>query len=253
MPINVTPPQHGGHSMLLYIFTVFTALKLATWRIKGNGNWLSGLTYGTMWIGMNPNDFLQRRNDKIDCRSGTGFLLTGTSLAMSLNYLQDDIYRAIFLFISMLFMVHFGLLDLNARFWQKMGRAVKPIMNAPWKATSLSEFWGRRWNMAFRDSAYLLVFKPMIKKWGATTAAFSVFCFSGLVHEIIMSVPAGGGYGGPMAYFIVQFLGLHLQKSHHYFNSAWLSWLFILLPLPMLFHPPFLLNVFLPLAKSIGG
>lgn len=110
--------------------------------------------------------------------------------------------------IGIIFLLHFGLLRLVALTWRSLGRDVSPIMNAPIMATSLSEFWGRRWNIAFRDFAHTSVFRPSAKRWNTTIATWVSFVFSGLIHEMAISVPAGGGYGLPLGYFLLQGVGV---------------------------------------------
>jgi len=86
-----------------------------------------------------------------------------------------------------------------------------------------------------------------------------VFGVSGLLHELVISVPAGGGYGGPTAYFLLQATGIALQRSAAVRRRGWNAgrrgWLFtalfVLGPLPLLFHPPFLRNVIAPFVKFI--
>src|SRR5690606_16573592 len=47
---------------------------------------------------------------------------------------------------GLLFIVHFGVISLLAHAWRCAGRNVRPIMDAPHRATTVAEFWGRRWN-----------------------------------------------------------------------------------------------------------
>jgi hypothetical protein len=156
---------------------------------------------------------------------------------------------------GLLLMIHFGLLHLIALFWRSRGRDVTPLMNAPGLATSLSEFWGRRWNTAFRDFAHQSVFKPAARRWGAATATWAVFAFSGLIHELAISVPAGGGYGWPFAYFVLQGSGVWLERqatrSGIRVRGGIRGWCFMaIFTIPaaaLLFHPAFVCRVILPL------
>ena len=84
-------------------------------------------------------------------------------------------------------------------------------------------------------------------------AALAVFIFSGLLHEAVMSVPAEGGYGGPFAYFIIQYLGILTQRELPIFNNRLFTWLILTVPLPWFFHEPFFNNIFKPLVFTIGG
>jgi len=160
--------------------------------------------------------------------------------------------------IGIIFAAHFGGLHLVALVWRALGRDVSLIMNAPILSQSLSEFWGRRWNVAFRDFAHHSVFRPAARKWSATTATWISFVFSGLVHELAISVPAGGGYGLPFAYFLLQGAGVWLERLAARRGlpvrggvGGWLFAVAFTVPAAvLLFHPPFVHNVILPLIPN---
>jgi alginate O-acetyltransferase complex protein AlgI len=133
-------------------------------------------------------------------------------------------------------------------------------MNRPAAATSLTEFWGCRWNRAFRDLAHRFIFHPVARRWGATAALWASFAVSGLAHELIISVPAGGGYGLPTAYFLLQAFGIMVERR--VFKSLpveqrvprWLlTHAFTALPAFFLFHPPFVERVMTPFFHAIGA
>ena len=84
--------------------------------------------------------------------------------------------------------------------------------------------------------------------------------FSGVLHECAISVPVQQGYGWPMLYFMIHG-GLVLLER----NTGWgrvlerrpiLGHLWTLLglalPMPILFHPPFLAGVVWPLVGITG-
>jgi alginate O-acetyltransferase complex protein AlgI len=48
--------------------------------------------------------------------------------------------------VGLILTLHFGLFQILALFWQRLGVAAEPIMKARLRATSLGEFWGKRWN-----------------------------------------------------------------------------------------------------------
>ncbi len=242
-------PLSGWQLMIFYVFMMYICLKLATGLNLERKSPQEVVLYATCWIGMQPNEFQDVNKHKISLLPGTISFFLGIIIFL-LSYMQnDENLKAFYIFMSMFFIFHFGLLDLNAQFWKFLGKNTKPIMNAPWKAKTLSEFWGKRWNMAFRDAAHQLIFKPMKKKLGATSAILAVFLFSGIVHEAVISIPASGGYGGPMAYFLIQFFGLMLQRKFKVLAKAPFTWLVLFGPLPWLFHEPFFMNVFLPISN----
>ncbi len=163
--------------------------------------------------------------------------------------------------VGMILLLHFGLLELIVLAWRRGGRDVQTLMNRPISATSLSEFWGRRWNTPFRDFAYAQVFRPVCRGWNAQAATIASFVFSGLIHELAISVPAGGGYGLPFGYFVVQGIGVSIEragvKRGWALRSGLGGWLFaavFLIPgTAILFHPPFVRNVIVPIVEGIGA
>ncbi|MDB5387673.1 MAG: hypothetical protein JWM11_3319 [Planctomycetaceae bacterium] len=156
---------------------------------------------------------------------------------------------------GLILMIHFGVFHLLALTWQSLGREVRPIMQSPLCATSISDFWSHRWNLAFRDFANLFVMRPMTRRWNGTVAMWGCFAFSGLVHELAISVPARAGYGWPLAYFMLQALGVSCERTSWGqrigMRDRWTGWLFAFLiigpPSLLLFHPPFISTVILPL------
>src|ERR1044072_3969106 len=86
-------------------------------------------------------------------------------------------------------------------------------MQTPTKATSISKLWSGRWNTAFTDLMHKEVFAPIAKRRGAMAAIVGVFLVSGLLHELVISAPARGGYGLPTAYFGLQCAGVLIERS----------------------------------------
>lgn len=156
--------------------------------------------------------------------------------------------------IGLVFVVHFGVLHALSWGWRRAGVDAPPIMRAPILADSLAAFWGGRWNAAFADAARRLVLRPLARRWGVNAAGAAVFLISGLVHELVISVPARGGWGGPTVYFLLQGAGLAVEKSRVGKRAGlgagprgWLWTLgFTAAPLPLLFHAPFAHRVIVP-------
>jgi hypothetical protein len=97
-------------------------------------------------------------------------------------------------------------LDLYALIFRAMGFAVEKVWDRPAASASLGEFWGRRWNRIVSGFLREVVFLPAARRAGPRLALFAVFLYSGFYHEIVSFV-AGAGFGGPFAYFLIQFVG----------------------------------------------
>lgn len=170
----------------------------------------------------------------------------------------DLIIRGWVAMVGMILVLHFGLLHLIALVWRNSDRPVVPIMDAPVRSTSLAEFWGRRWNLAFRDYSHRFVFRPAARRWNGSVATWCVFLFSGLIHELAISVPAGGGFGLPLGYFLLQGLGVSIERRlvrrGVITRGSVAGWCFtatFTIPAAYwLFHPPFVLNVIVPMIQS---
>jgi D-alanyl-lipoteichoic acid acyltransferase DltB (MBOAT superfamily) len=155
--------------------------------------------------------------------------------------------------------LHFGAFHLLALAWQTAGFDVRPIMNRPLAATSLADFWSRRWNLAFRDLAHRLVFVPVKDHTKPLVAVLAVFVVSGVVHDAVISVPAGAGYGLPTLYFLIQAAGFLLQRTQFSRRMGLASGplgrlttaVIVLAPVQLLFHQAFLDRVMRPLVASI--
>jgi len=173
--------------------------------------------------------------------------------------------------IGMILILHFGLFQLLAIGWRKAGIDVEPIMNAPLRSKTVSEFWGRRWNSAFNRLAFEFISRPITRRlalrnscdtalrspgisalhFGTGIATLTAFLVSGLIHELVISLPAGAGYGLPTAYFLLQGVGILLERAFPQIRGRLFTILITAVPAFWLFHPPFILNVILPFMKAI--
>ncbi len=150
--------------------------------------------------------------------------------------------------------LHFGIFNIVAGIWRSIGVNVHPLFRAPLQSQSLTEFWGRRWNLAFSEMTTLAVYRPLAASVGTRPALVASFIFSGLLHELAISLPVRAGFGLPLLYFAVHG-GLTLIEREltrrgrplcGWVGRAWtLFWL--ILPLPILFHQPFLRGIVWPL------
>jgi hypothetical protein len=224
-----------------------------------------GASYLFLWPGMDAAAFLgPRRPGRLPHSIEWLFALTKCLFGLALflaaaTFVDIEPHLAAWTaLVGIVFALHFGLFHLLSLAWQAAGALAVPIMDAPYRTTSLSEFWGKRWNRAFRDLAHAYVFQPVARRYGPTPATWASFLVSGLVHDFVISVPAGGGFGLPTAYFLVQGLGLAFEHSRLGrrlgLGGGVTGWLFCLAvtaaPVELLFHSPFLEHVVVPMLRA---
>lgn len=163
--------------------------------------------------------------------------------------------------LGLILLLHFGTFHIVALAWQRAGVNAQPIMRAPITATSLSSFWGQRWNLGFRQLTHALVFQPARRRLGLPVATLLAFTASGLIHDLVISVPARAGYGLPTAYFLLQGLGVLAERlllgRHIGLDRGLRGWLFTALctagPAYWCFHPAFVMRVMLPFMRAVGA
>jgi hypothetical protein len=161
--------------------------------------------------------------------------------------------------LGLVLLLHFGSFQLLALFWQMRGVAATPIMRSPLVSLSLAEFWGRRWNLGFRQLAHDLIFRPLRSRLGVAGAGFLVFVVSGMIHDLVISVPARGGYGLPTLYFTLQGAGVLVERTELGdkigLGRGMRGWFFMALitagPVFWLFHSRFVQIVVIPFLKAI--
>ena len=161
--------------------------------------------------------------------------------------------------LGLILLLHFGTFQIVSLLWQSMGVKAEPIMSAPLRSVSLGEFWGKRWNLGFRQLAHELIFRPLHRSIGAVTAGFVVFVASGLIHDLAISLPARGGYGLPTFYFVLQGIGMTIERSRFGqrlgFGRGMRGWCFMVVflaaPVFLLFHPWFVVRVIVPFMQAV--
>lgn len=206
------------------------------------------------WVGTDAAAFRRdRRNgDRLLVNRAKPLLFIAAALGM-LGFLAPEFDDPIMVgwvgIAAMLCLLHFGLFDLLAVFWDSRGYSVIPIMDSPWKAASLADFWGNRWNRAFSRWARIHVFRRLSRRYGSSLGLIGGFLVSGLVHEIVISFPAGSGWGLPTLYFLMQGAGVLCQRSIRCLRGTLPTLIAVLCPAPLLFHPPFLERVFAPMTR----
>ena len=256
--------------MWILSFAVFVSLKwLSWWRARArvaHPAWRS-TAYLLAWPGMDAGAFLDvsQRAPSPHASAWLGAVLKTTLGAILLWVVPrsiaqgDPLLRGWLGMLGLILLLHFGTFDVVALVWQRLGVNAKPIMSAPLRSTSLGEFWGKRWNLGFRQLAHELVFRPLHRPLGAATASFLVFVASGLIHDLVISLPARAGYGLPTAYFVLQGAGVAIEHSGFGkrldLGHEARGWLFTAAlvggPAFWLFHPWFVERVILPFMQAI--
>jgi len=219
--------------------------------------------YLLFWPGMDAEKFL---HDAAVVRPKAGdwtvavgkTLLGGILLLWVVPYIPHDapLTAGWIGMTGIVFVLHFGLFHLLALAWQSAGCNARPIMRRPLCATGLADFWGRRWNLAFHQLTAVYLYRPLLQPLGPAIALLTAFFISGLIHETVITVPAGGGYGGPTAYFMIQGAGLLLERRLFFrrrpFLKRLLAWTFLIAPAAFLFPPVFIRTVILPMLTALG-
>jgi alginate O-acetyltransferase complex protein AlgI len=196
--------------------SVFFTFKLLTWRralVAGAAPSLGrSLGYLLAWPGMDADAFFGNgahaaSPTALEWSQAVFKMMLGVGLVVGAALFVIDELPSLAVWITLVglvFFLHCGSFHLLSLAWRRAGVDAEPIMDRPFYAATLAEFWGRRWNRAFRQLADLYVYRPLLKPAGAKAAFVAVFLASGLVHEITITLPARGGYGGPTLYFLIQ-------------------------------------------------
>jgi hypothetical protein len=253
---------------------MYAAAKLLMWRntVATDVPPWTVAAYVVAWPGMDPRNFVNRGYDggnRRGCparewRAAIGKLSLGVVLLFGGARLIPPQHEYLTGWIGgagLVLMLHFGLFHLLSCAWRHVGIGAQPLMNRPLLATSLADFWGRRWNTAFRDLTHRLVFRPCATRFGSRPAALIAFLMSGLVHELAISIPAGGGYGRPTVYFAIQGAMVTIERSdwggRHGWRAGWrartIAAIGVLAPAPLLFPHPFMVGVIVPFMHTIGS
>jgi len=126
--------------------------------------------------------------------------------------------------------------------WLPFGLLVPAINRRPWRAATLADFWGNRWNRLFGDWLRQTVFRPLRRR--PQSAALATFLVSGLLHELLVSVPLAVVYGEHTwgwltGYFLLQYLAMAVDRRFRLppCGRRLLLWAAVLLPSPLVLNP----------------
>lgn len=265
----------AGFRMIVLIASLLLAMKgivclesrLAGEPPLGAGAWFA---FVLGWFGMRPAAFATfpgpaRAGALEYLRRGVLSTALGAALALVARWSAGDLSAAhgiaprelvgiASMMVAFSLTVHFGLFELQAGLWRSLGAECRSLFRAPLRSASLREFWGSRWNLAFSEMSAIALFRPLKPAVGANAATIAAFLFSGLLHEAAISLPVRAGFGLPLLYFALHALAMQIESRRFAATFARRPWLgrcwtlaWLLLPLPFLFHPPFVRGVIAPL------
>lgn len=97
-----------------------------------------------------------------------------------------------------------------------LGLVVPPLMQSPYRATSISDFWGNRWNVQ-ASALFRRYFYGPVAKHGVVLAVFATFAISGIAHAALVQLALGQwrmtlAWG---AFFTVQPLFIAIERRMH--------------------------------------
>ena len=178
-------------------FSIFFGFKWLTLKRAVAGGARPGygraLGYIFCWVGMDAGRFLdESRRPRIPRAGEWAAALLKTALGCAMFWiLAREVYESHALaggyvgftgFLILTFSAGFHLLSLA---WRHIGADAEPIMRSPLLASSPSDFWSRRWNLAFRNIDSEFVFRPAARRWGTVPAGLGgVFFFWGFFQPV---------------------------------------------------------------------
>jgi Membrane bound O-acyl transferase family len=190
-------------AMWAIAFALYGVCKGATyWQVhtqfgeRGRGRRLG---YLLAWPGMDASAFLSRTNARPEPTSRGEWVIAVLKvvLGFALTWVvapwawpARPLVAGWIGMVGAIFILHFGVFHLLSLAWRHAGIDAVPLMRSPMRATSLGEFWGRRWNTGFHELANRFTFTPLRSSMGVVAAMLTTFVASGLIHELVISVPA---------------------------------------------------------------
>lgn len=267
--------EHAILRMLAIIATTFSCMKViaVTEGYKNkplNLSYKQWLVYAVGWVGMRAEPFETLGQKPLPNAwpmiwFGASRVLIGDLLILLAHVIVAQQFNALFthiavsaiLLVGFSLILHFGMLGISAGGWRLSGVNTYYLFRQPAKALSLTELWSKRWNIAFSEMTSVAIFRPLKNKTGGASALLIAFAFSGLLHELALSVPVNSGYGLPLLYFVIQGILVLIEKVLILKKITFLQnrlaarvWVFfwLIAPMPLLFHEQFIKQILWPLA-----
>jgi hypothetical protein len=281
LPLLILPPAvvvlavatHSPRWVFMWglAVAIFCGCKWLTWRrspYKASSLWRQA-AYLIAWPGMDAIAFFGHRLHPHKPATSEWLFAVG-KLALGIVMLfvfarrmqvADPYWLGWIGMIGISLCLHFGSFHLLSCAFRSTGIEARPLMNWPLASVRLSDYWSRRWNTAFRDLTNRFLFRPLSRRLGPRGALWVGFLISGLIHDAVISIPAGGGYGGPTLFFLLQASGMFIERSRTGrglgLGSGVRGWIFtmafLLLPARLLFHRPFVTQIIVPFMHAIGA
>jgi hypothetical protein len=265
----ITTGQPALLRMVVIVFLQLLSMKILvvveTYSGENRLKVFQWLAFALGWFGMRATPFEQLPGAPLPygklmikgvIRIAIGLVLLYGSMIMEHFPIAATFFiPQLLLLVGISMILHFGILNLSTAAWRAQGVDVQELFRSPYKSTSLREFWGKRWNMAFSEMTAQVAYRPMKQHISTGQAILLSFLLSGLLHEIAISLPVNAGYGLPMLYFTLHAAamlaeatstGLQRFLKHPVLSRVWVIGMLIV-PLPLLFHQAFILHVLTPL------
>lgn len=262
-------------AMIFVILSLLYSLKAVVHietfqKTKHRLSWLQYLAFSIFWPGMRPNLFANFPSQSLGdsneflkkgmIRAIFGCILVASSY-LALRMYSGQLGLIVFAALALLglsMLLHFGLFNILVGLLRFFGVRCTTLFNSPGSSRSLQEFWSKRWNLAFSELTTISIYRPIASISSRRKAIWVSFISSGIFHEMAISFPAHGGYGLPTLYFVIHGIGIELEnvffknsKKLVILHKLW-TILFIVLPLPLLFHSYFINRIVLPFIRGIA-
>ena len=179
--------EAAGFRMLSIIAMVLFAMKavvsVEVWIEKKIAlPWFAWFAWAATWPGMAPELFARRSPDRAQNIAEARNLLSRGVVRLLLGALLMFCAHNVWFYSKSLLLgtmvglpgislvLHFGLFNIVAGCWRLFGFPTYVLFPAPLVSYSLSEFWGKRWNLPFTEMIQRGVYRPLSSVLGRSKA-----------------------------------------------------------------------------------
>ncbi len=129
-------------------------------------------------------------------------LLSGLFVFSTIFSFVDTLFYVRMLWLMLVaYLLFSALIDMITGITMQSGIFLEEVFDSPLLAKSPREFWGKRWNLYFRNVCHRNVFEPLGGTKRPVLAVVCVFGVSSLLHEYMIFVSAGKSCLGYMTLF----------------------------------------------------